>query len=778
MATDERAHVFGIRHHGPGSARSLLRALEVLQPDLVLVEGPPDAAPVLSLAAHPEMRPPVSLLVYAADTPRQAVHYPFAELSPEWQALRFALARGIEVRFIDLPQAHRLALEMPPAPPEAGPTNAEAPPESAVDEPPAVEEAEEIRDDVLDPARAVRRDPIGWLARAAGYSDGERWWDLAVEQRRDGEELFAAVREGMTALREAVEADYPPSTPEEQEHALMEARREAWMRQSLRAALREGFQRIAVVCGAWHVPALQPGLPVKSDAELLKGLPKVKVAATWVPWTHGRLCYASGYGAGIESPGWYLHLWRHPERTAVRWLTHVARLLRGEDLDASSAHVIEAVRLAETLAALRGRPNAGLAELNEAAQAVLCFGDLLPMQLVHRKLIVGETLGEVPEETPSVPLQQDLQREQRRLRLKPEAGERTLDLDLRRELDLGRSHLLHRLELLGVPWGRPERAYGKSGTFHELWRLRWDPDLSVALIEAGVWGNTLADAASARARDAADRAADLAGLTSLLDRALLAELPEAVTYLMERIRERSAVGADTAQLMSALPPLARVLRYGSARRTDAEAVREVVDGLVVRICIGLPAACASLNDEAAGEMLQRLAAVHESLSILDRPEHLEPWHEALARLASQQGIHGLLAGRCCRLLLDAGRFTREEVARRLGLGLSTAVDPTQGAAWVEGLLAGSGLLLLHDEALWEVVDSWVTRLREDAFVPLLPLLRRTFSTFDPAERRQIGERVRSGARHRPRAGAAGVEEARADLVLPIVRQLLGLPQPA
>ena len=55
-------------------------------------------------------------------------------------------------------------------------------------------------------------------------------------------------------------------------------------------------------------------------------------------------------------------------------MTRVARLLREQDLDASAAHVIEAVRLAETLAALRDRPLPGLAELNEAAQAVLCFG--------------------------------------------------------------------------------------------------------------------------------------------------------------------------------------------------------------------------------------------------------------------------------------------------------------------------------------------------------------------------------------------------------------------
>ena len=52
----------------------------------------------------------------------------------------------------------------------------------------------------------------------------------------------------------------------------------------------EGYARIAVVCGAWHVPALAEPLPTAtSDAALLRGLPKVPVAMTWVPWTHGRL---------------------------------------------------------------------------------------------------------------------------------------------------------------------------------------------------------------------------------------------------------------------------------------------------------------------------------------------------------------------------------------------------------------------------------------------------------------------------------------------------------
>src|SRR5687768_14421682 len=94
-------HIFGIRHHGPGSARSLRQALEALQPDALLVEGPPDAAEVLPLLAHEEMKPPVALLLYVPDRPKYAVYYPLALFSPEWQAIQFGLRNGIPVRFMD-----------------------------------------------------------------------------------------------------------------------------------------------------------------------------------------------------------------------------------------------------------------------------------------------------------------------------------------------------------------------------------------------------------------------------------------------------------------------------------------------------------------------------------------------------------------------------------------------------------------------------------------------------------------------------------------------------
>ncbi|HLK60509.1 MAG TPA: DUF5682 family protein, partial [Chthonomonadaceae bacterium] len=574
-------HIFGIRHHGPGSARSLRNAIESLEPDCVLVEGPPDAEAVLSLLAHTDMKPPVALLIYVPEEPSRSVYYPFATYSPEWQAIAYALKRNVPVRFMDLPQAHRLALPEGGEPqskqpesalekaPIAPPGQAQSvPPENPIGEIETELETEGVEVPLPEEALTirVRQDPLNWIAEAAGYSDGESWWEHMVEQRRSSADLFQGVMEVMSAVREVAPPDPDP----------VEAQREAWMRQTIRAAEREGFQRIAVVCGAWHGPALATMPSEKEDAALLKGLPKAKVAATWVPWTYGRLTYASGYGAGVTSPAWYEHLWLHPDRVIARWMTSAAQLFREEDLPASPASVIEAVRLAEALAAVRERPLPGLPELWEAAQAIFCFGSALPMRLIQEKLIVGEKLGQVPEETPMLPIQQDLRREQKRLRLAPEAAHRDEDFDLRKANDLERSVLLHRLNLLGIPWGQLQRSGGGKGTFHELWRIQWHPEFEVKLIEANVYGNTVLAATTRSVIEFADKTQELADVTKMVEQTLLADLPAAIQHLMTRLESLAAVTSDVPHLMDALPSLANVLRYGNVRQMDVGMVGHVV----------------------------------------------------------------------------------------------------------------------------------------------------------------------------------------------------------
>ena len=741
---DLPAVLYGIRHHGPGSARSVRAALAERRPDVVLIEGPPEADGLVALAADEEMRPPVALLGYVPGEPQQAAFWPFAVFSPEWQAIQYALGAGVPVRFCDLPAAHQLAM--------AG----------------------------REPTRA-RTDPVGELATAAGYDDPERWWEDVVEHLPgpDPSSVFDALAEAIGILRADAEEPDP-----------RDAIREAHMRKVLRRTVRDGFERIAVVCGAWHVPALRDLPPAAADDRMLRGLPKVKATLTWVPWTYGRLSYTSGYGAGIRSPGWYHHLFGSPGQPIERWLAKAAAVLRDEGIPASSAHVIESVRLAEALATLRGRPLAGLDEVTEAARSVLCEGSDLLTELIQRRLVVGQRLGRVPPATPMVPLQRDLQDQQRHLRLRPEAEYRDYDLDLRKPTDLARSRLLYRLALLEVAWGTPLASRTRNiGTFRESWQLAWRPELDLALIEASMWGSTVAAAAAQRARSIAASASALDELTALTERCLLADLGDALPAVLAAVRDRAALEGDVTHLMAALPALVRAARYGDVRGTDPARLGEVAIEMLTRICAGLPAAVASLDETAERVMRERVDAVNSATGLLADDASRERWLDTLARLATlTPRCPPLICGRLTRLLLDVGRLAADEAASRMSRALSAAAPAAAAAGWAEGFLAGSGLLLVHDDKLLALADGWLAGLSADAFAAVLPALRRTFGEFAPPERRAIGqqatrlmkrdEEVGGGRRRSAVAASAadGLDEERAALAAGAVALILGWPR--
>jgi hypothetical protein len=731
---------FGIRHHGPGSARSVVRALEEFAPDVVLLEAPADTAEALLFVARDDLVPPVALLGYALDDPRRASFSPLASFSPEWVTLKWAARHGVPVRPMDLPIAATLAM------------------------------------------RDVRRndeprgwaDPIAMLAAAAGDDDPERWWDDVVEHRGNPDEPdpFAAVGEAMAAVRTAVSSEGWVLSDSE-------AAREAMMRQTLRQAIADAFRRIAVVCGAWHVPALAPDTStVDIDLALVHGCARTKVAITWVPWTHRRLAAATGYGAGVESPGWYAHIHQHGGTDSIsRWFARVARLLRAKEMLVSPDHVIGATRLAGALAGLRSRPVAGLAEVTDAAHSVLGDGRAGPMALIHDHLVVGDEIGSVPADTPMVPLARDLAAEAKRTRLKPEAHERTLELDLRLPRDLGRSQLLHQLWLLEVPWGRPEEGRRSVGTFRETWRLRWEPELELRLIDASALGTTVAAATANRVRERAAAADTLPALTALVELALRAALDDTVDELMERVAAQAAAEADVEHLMDALGPLARALRYGDVRATAAAPLRAVIDGLVDRVGAGLVPACSALDDDGAAAMAGRLTATQTVLALIDHPSRHTAWPRVLNRIADLGSVHGTVRGAAARLLLDAGVWSADAAARRLSRALTPGTAPAAGAAYVEGFLGGSGTVIIHDATLLKLVDTWLTSLPTDAFTTALPLLRRTFGAFEPAERRRIGELVAGhGDGRGPAAFGWDLDPSRVAAGVATVRTLLGVDE--
>ncbi len=794
--TDERVKFFGVRHHGPGSARSLVRALEAFGPDRVLIEGPADAMELIGFVGDAEMAPPVAILMYAVDAPGVAAFYPFAEYSPEWQAMKYAIKAGAGVSFIDLPQGVRMGEEKTEKEGGAG--------ERGTGGGEGVEETSAPGGDTGDSGQTqhgfgpgcatqageedelharVRADPVGVLGEMSGYGDGERWWDHLIESTpgssRSAEEagaaaleVFQGVLEAMGALREKMGPD-----PD-----VWEQRREAHMRQAIREAVKEGAQKVAVVTGAWHSPALagyDAKGSAKEDKELLKGLAKVKVGAAWVPWSYQRLSRASGYGAGVVSPEWYHTVWTGTQEIAPVWLTRVARLMRERDLDASSAHVIEAARLANSLAAMRGRPMPTLEELSEAALSVICHADEAPMRLVHRRLIIGERIGEVPERVPQTPVQLDFARTAKRLRLAMSEVEKEIELDLRQAFDLEKSQFLHRLTVLGLEWGKVSGRGRTRGTFKEVWTLIWKPEMAVELIDASRFGNSVEEAAGGAVAHKSETCG-LEELAELLDSAILADLPRGVERLIGAIQGKAAVTGDVAQLIAAMPGLVRVVRYGDVRKTDTAMVKPVVDGLIARVIVGLPSALWSLDDDAAEKWTGLINEADAAVQTLDDAAHVEAWNKCLSGLADRDGLHGAVGGRAVRILRDRQVMSAEDACGRLGLALSQGADPGAAAAWLGGFIAGPGQVLVHDEALLGVINAWLTGLSAERFVELLPLVRRAFAEFSGPERRMIGEKIKT----MPAEGAAvmkvkgkdvgdGFDAERARAVLPVLRLILG-----
>ncbi len=813
--------IFGIRHHGSGCSRALVSALEDYNPDLLLVEGPPEGTDAIKYAASPEMRPPVALIVYPEADPKRAAIYPFAAFSPEWVALRYAIAREIPVEFMDLPVANRYGLEDAVEAQRAADELKSAGQESEQEElqdgelvGDSVDASYESEDDEGDDLiTSIREDPLGTLARVAGETDPERWEERVIEQASTPGAIFPAFLDAMTELRCALldaaknEAKEEEETNDEssaktEESALgidlaaltrlarsvarasggnvgdLEPLREAAMRRAIRAAMKTGAQRIAVVCGAWHAPALDLEadnpkrsalIPKKSrDDALLAKLPKVKTAATWIPWTHSRLDRRTGYGAGVESPAWLAEIWRvseeaerldalcnnrAPKQDCARsyaaatttFLARAARFLRDDKMQAAAANVVDAARFSETLAALRMRSTPNLDDLRDAAVAVLCGGERLLYGSIRERLEIGTELGAIPSDAPATPLAKNIEAERKRLRLKREELPKNLDIDLRQETGREKSRFLRRMAFIDAPWATPRQDERRAlGAFRETWTIAWKPEFDVVIVDASKYGATLLEAASNMAVAELDKKQTLADVMELVERALPAELnDDALERVFRRLRNDAAVSSDVNDALEALPALARALRYGSTRGRADSRLAAIFDALFERVILRLKEVCVNLTDDVAETVVAQLAQLVDAIMTLEDSERLDLLLDAFEKVALDDETSKYVVGALTRSLYDRKRWSEQTLADKLAFFIGRATPPNEVASWLQGFLYGQGQTILWLDELWRVFDGWLANLDQDVFIEELPLLRRAFDSFSDAERRSLGQTVAS-----------------------------------
>lgn len=755
-ANNERLHLLGIRHHGPGSAALLRQALYALDPECVLIEGPSEGDALIPSIAEPDMKPPVAMLFYAADSANTATFMPFAEFSPEWQAMQWGLKHRRPVRFIDMPAAVSLALREQRE--QAEPLSNTPPPDAG-----------------------------DLLASAAGYDDGESFWNALIEQHggthgNHALAVFASIETAMTEAR-----NHEESFGVANDHA-RDLRREAFMRSHIRTALKEYAGTIAVICGAWHLSALRAPVKASDDRATIKDLPRIKIDSTWVPWTDVRLGAHSGYGADVISPGWYRHLWTlyaqtpvpQPYELAALWQSRTAQTLRREGYATSTASTIDATQLVLALAALRQLPMPGLAEMREASLATLCQGNPIPLTIIEQKLVIGERVGEIGERVPQMPLARDLALWQRRTRLKPEDLELEVRLDLRSEAGLLKSTLLHRLNLIDVSWGRLLDANNSRGTFREVWMLRWQPELSVALAEALIYGITIEQAAANRTHERACGTSSITALADLVHAALIADLPDSAIACIGLLQAASVHASDITDLMRAMSPLVRVLRYGSARKLPEHALRALIHSLAIEITAGVRLGSRALDDASSSARVEAMEAFDEALNLFGDATLSASWNAELCHLVDDDQVVPSVAGLSLRRLHDRGLWTPDAVSLAFARH-TTRRAPQHAGLFLEAFLRGGSEILLRDAPLLHLIDAWLCSLAPDDFLAALPLLRRSLSSFDHVARRRLIDKLRQGPQQ---AGTVPVDISPSEMnsafaaALPLLYTILGIQPPS
>ena len=738
--------IFGVRHFSPAAAIHVRKHLDSVDPDVVLIEGPSDATSELAHLGKKETAPPVAVLAFTKTRPVRSILYPMATYSAEWVAARWAIEKKRTLKFIDLPASVFLELH------ERDRVAAEA--EHArrlADEAPETR-GEKAHDDETktreaspetSATHAYLGDPYEDIARLSGEADHETWWERHFEHTNDAEGYRGAIFEFGKGLRE-VKEDTAARTKE----TLI---REAHMRREIVAATKGGKKKAVVICGAYHAPVLTTDHPVMSDAELAD-LPRADCVITLMPYSYPRLSSQSGYGAGNHAPAYFEALYEEllagtPDRIRARYMSSVAGRLRSGGIIRSSAEVIEAVRLAEGLAAMNDASIPTLRDLRDAAITILGQGERGPLEAALRAIEIGTAVGRLPKGVSRTALQDDFHQLIQTLKLEKyiEDTEQKLELDLREDrtkktraaafLDLARSTFLHRLTVLDVGFAsQPKRD--QKGTAFELWKLRWTPECEIRLAEKSLLADSLESGAAFALAERLLEAKDVGEATKVLLLAADCELHDALSLATRRVQELTVEEAGFANAAEGIHNLMTVVRYGTVRGTDPAPLRPILEQLYLRSTLLLFDACTC--DAAAARIVLAGMDRAQELAFLGE-DGIDPrlWTDAVRRVAESDNRNAFLSGYATALLIERGELKDDAIDREVSRRLSPGCEASVGVGWFEGLVQRNRAALFLRPPLWSSLSSYVEALTDDDFRRALLFLRRAFSTFAPGEIRRV-----------------------------------------
>lgn len=724
-------HRFGVRHLSPAGASHLRRVLDQVRPQLILVEGPSDASDLIHQITLPKVVPPIAIMAYTDSLPVRTIVFPLAAYSPEYQAFKWAAEHGVDAQFFDLPSGASIRLS-------------------------EARRAHDVEQEEEGAARKAfrRRQNAVYeeIARLSGEKDYESYWERSCEHT-DRPEIYTSIihtlSAEMRALTEAEEREHDPA------EAAYNELREAYMRRKLRDALERGIpaDKIVVVTGAHHTSAMDLSLPCLEDDEL-SSLPAASTKLTLMPYSYYKLSSMSGYGAGNLAPAYFELFWHCLQQDGLevlpaKYLSQVAAYMRESGNYRSTASVIEGVRLAESLASLRGARQPVWRDLRDAAIVTLGFGELSAVAEPLARADVGTAIGYLPEGVSQTPIQDDMNRNLKQLKLEKykTTVASDLELDLRENrrvkseeaafLDLRRSVFLSRLKLLGISFTRKQMT-SREAVWAEHWVLQWTPEAEIEIVESTLLGETMEAAATYRIRELLESCTDIREAAKIIRSAWECGLPHAMEDARRTLQQLAVDTGNVPVIAGAARELSVLVRFGDVRKLDTGMLEPIVQQLFLRGTLMLVEASAC-SDEAAGEMIAAIQDLHAVSQDHNEQIDDERWVRQLSELAFRDDRNARLSGYAFALLMERNLIEPARLSQEVSRRLSPGIPADLGAGWFEGLSMRNRYALLSRAELWGLLDEYIQSLDDDQFKRSVVFLRRAFGSFQPGEKNLIAE---------------------------------------
>lgn len=742
--------LFGIRHLSPAGAWHLRALLDRVKPEIVLIEGPSDFSEELAVIPNQDVKPPFAMLAYTKESPIHTILYPLSVYSPEYQAILWAYENHKKCRFIDLPSGTFLAfsrLRQQREWEQMKKWEEEQTKEENLEKEQQIEKKLERKGELQ---KEHNRDFVYQrLDQLSGEDGHETFWERTMEHVRDENAYLSGAGQFGEELRLL--------TLEKNEEFAEDIIREAYMKRQIEEVLLSGIpaDKVVVVTGAFHVKGLHSDTQMLSDKELKK-LPVLEAGKTLMPYSYYRLSSRSGYGAGNKAPAYYELLWQgflngESDYAARSYLSRIAAWQRANGNIVSSAEVIEAMRLAFSLADLRDCKIPALRDLRDAAVTCMGHGNFGEIATAVADTEIGTAIGELPEGVSRTSIQEDFYQKLDALKLRKYCSviAEDLSLDLREKrtvksekaafLDLERSFFLHKLRVLGISFVNLKPVSQDQATWKEEWTLCWTPEAEIELVEAQLKGDTVLAATSFYMKEKLEEKEQIVAIAEVLKESFLCGMPEAAEYAVSALQKAAIDAAAVDEIANTIQNLSFVIQYGDIRKISSKPLIPVLEQLFFRVCLILAGECVC-DDEAAKKILHALGILNDAVSSHDFLSE-SSWIQVITEIADRDDLNTKISGYATAILLERGKINNEELEVRVSRRLSKGVPAELGSGWFEGLSMKNRYALIARLGLWETLDHYLETLDEEEFKRALLFLRRAFADFSAREKSDIAENL-------------------------------------